>query len=608
MGNFAKEFYTLTIENKEKIKKDYFGIVEVVNGEFSQQRATKKYETHIEKALKYTLGKKILSHISLQTFPKWLHHLDKINRNEEDDRYYPFVLEFESSKAKDKYDVYEEAAVYVQYLETEFNINKDDIVITITNSKSVYVLVNPKSFGLVQGKNLHNIYTAMYKYFKNELGLKFVDESVTNSSYRLIKTPGTYYKGGYVVHITLEELTHLMVGMCERDELTKVQRNIMDLNVPSVVSLEMTRLYKRCKNEVEGKYKEINKEKTIKLPADKNIERKCVKKILDVGMIEKGNRNNLLVSLTIGLRDMGLTEKEIFNEVIRKALEWQHDESERKVKNKVKTLLRLGTRFSCEKAKGIFEEVGMDNACLNCSKMNSKGIWISRIIIDKLRINKGSVRHFEGYIKLEDKKLIGKQFTLEEVDIKLSTLKEITRKIGADFIKEGDIYTIVLESHKTDLNLPNDFLEKTFKSLKTNAKGFLFLLIKSCNGNSETAYVSMNLKTIAKYLGYENERSVYRFIKMLEDLGLLKVNKQQGVTLFFNSYKVISLKEYKISKTKVEIISYIIQNKRVVNSSGLQLNFKFENEHNNTNANSNYFKIGQPIKSENKNISRGSPP
>ncbi|MEG0794709.1 MAG: hypothetical protein RSG95_02820, partial [Bacilli bacterium] len=407
--------------------------------------------------------------------------------------------------------------------------------------------------------------------------------------------------------ITLEELTHLMVGMCEREDLTKVQRNIMDLNVPSVVSLEMTRLYKKCKNEVEGKYKEINKEKTIKLPADKTIERQCVKKILDAGMIEKGNRNNLLVSLTIGLRDMGLTEKEICNEVIRKASEWQHDESERKVKNKVKTLLRLGTRFSCEKAKGIFEEVGMDNACLNCSKINSKGIWISRIIIDKLRSSKGSVRHFEGYIKLEEKKLIGKEFTLKEVNINSLTLKEITRKIGAKLIKEGDLYTIVLEGHKTDLNLPNDFLEKTFKSLKTNVKGFLFLLIKSCNGNSETAYVSMNLKTIAKYLGYEKEKSVYGFIKSLEELGLLKVNKEQGVTLFFDSYKVVSLEEYKNNKTKVEVISDIIENKKVVNS-GLQLNFKFENEHNNTNANLNDFKIGQTMRIENRNISRGSPP
>ena len=204
-GNFIEQMFIYKMLNKAEEVQNYFGIHEVVSGDFSQNRIEKKYETHIEKLLEYPIKNrwnKELSHMSLQSFCTFLNKQNRNLRTEElDDRYYPFTLEFESSKKIDHSDVLLEVAQYLKYLMSELSVNKEDFTIIINNSKSVYIMVNPKVFGLKPSKNVHRIYTEMYKKIKEELGLKFVDESVVNSSYRLIKTPGSYYKGGYVNYV-----------------------------------------------------------------------------------------------------------------------------------------------------------------------------------------------------------------------------------------------------------------------------------------------------------------------------------------------------------------------------------------------------------------------
>lgn len=50
-GNFIEQMFIYNLINKYGEVQNYFGINEVVSGEFSQNRAEKKYETHIEKVL-----------------------------------------------------------------------------------------------------------------------------------------------------------------------------------------------------------------------------------------------------------------------------------------------------------------------------------------------------------------------------------------------------------------------------------------------------------------------------------------------------------------------------------------------------------------------------
>ena len=44
-------------------------------------------------------------------------------------------------------------------------------------------------------------------------------------------------------------------------------------------------------------------------------------------------------------------------------------------------------------------------------------------------------------------------------------------------------------------------------------------------------------------LGYKNISSLYKLLKKFEGLGLIKVNKKSIYTLYFESYKVINIKE-----------------------------------------------------------------
>lgn len=575
-GNFIESMYIYKyvrkIDNKEY---KYFGVNEVVKGaNFAQNRAIKKYETHIENALAYPLKnkKKEISHMSLQSFTTFLYKKKRLSRDESDDRYYPFVLEFETNKKSGKMDeVYNEVLSYINFLNRDFNVDLKDIAIVINNNKSVYVWVNPKAFGLKPSKNLHKIYTEMYKYFKEKLGLKYVDESVVNSSYRLIKTPGSWYRNGYVVNITLDELWSLALGNTTREELTKEQRDIRKLQLKNVTSIKLTTLYKNAVKQL-NKTDKINKS-GLALQSDKITNRPCINKILSLGMVEKGYRNDLLVSLGIGLKDAGFSEYEIESALEQKATEWNHDESLKAVRNKVKTLIRRDTKFSCDKAKLIFEAVGMDGSCISCTK--SEAIWISRNVIEELYLNNAAVRHFEAYLNLEKYGLIGKSFDIKEAKTTERTLKELVKILGGELIKENDeLCRITIEREKAKCKLPLDFIETTFKALGNNIKQYLYILIKACDGNEDTAYVSMGIKNLANYLGYTNERSVYNLLKKFENEGLLKFNSKQGITLFYKTYKVIEIN--KVKEERKQVNKELNREKKVVN--GEQLKFNIENK------------------------------
>ena len=99
--------------------------------------------------------------------------------------------------------------------------------------------------------------------------------------------------------------------------------------------------------------------------------------------------------MALGLLEKNATLKEVQAVLEEKAIEWGHDESLTAVRNKVRTLIERGTNFSCEKVRGILEELGMEHHCLGCSASKNSGIWIARNIIQTMYYNKAAVRHFE---------------------------------------------------------------------------------------------------------------------------------------------------------------------------------------------------------------------
>lgn len=605
-GNFIEQMFIYNLINKDGKVQNYFGINEVVSGEFSQNRADKKYETHIEKVLEFPIKNrwnKELSHMSLQSFCTFLKKQNRNLRTEElDDRYYPFTLEFESSKKKDHSDVLFEVAQYLQYLIRELSVNEKDFTIIINNSKSVYVMVNPKVFGLKPSKNVHRIYTEMYKNIKEELGLKFVDESVVNSSYRLIKTPGSFYKGGYINHVSVDEFMHLMTGYLTRVKLTKKQRDIRKLMLPGIQSIPMTNLYEKSKNKIERSLKEYKNKgsKVLNLPG-MECNRECVKTLINMPIMGKGNRNNFLVTIALGLSEANYNGDEI-KEILRgKAIEWKHDESLRAVENKYKSLIRNRTNFSCDKVKMLFEEEGLSLGCNVCKKaINS--IYIARNIVEAIYNNKGAVRHYRAYLELEKQNLFGRYFSIDEVGIKAATLKELAKKINGKLEKRQDLFKLTINRGKAIYRLPLDYIENAVDVLEQKIGKVLMLIVKAYSSNVYGAFISLGIAKIAEYLAFKNERSVYNFLKELEKLGFLTKNKN-GITLYYKSRKVVSLKEEKENrKEKVKIIS----GTKVVN--GLQLKFEFEKIEASTNIQERngeiyIFKRVEEIKCE-----RGSPP
>ena len=608
IGNFIEKMFIYSAVNKAGILQKYFGIHEVVSGEFAQNRSEKKYETHIEKLLEYPIKNrwnKSLSHMSLQSFCTFLEKQNRNLRTEElDDRYYPFTLEFESSKKKDHSDVLLEVAQYLKYLMSELSVNKEDFTIIINNSKSVYIMVNPKVFGLKPSKNVHRIYTEMYKKIKEELGLKFVDESVVNSSYRLIKTPGSYYKGGYVNYVSLDEFMSLMTGYLTRKKLTKHQRDIRKLVLPGIKSLGMTKLYEAAKKKVEKKLKEYkkNKNKVLDLPGSFECSRECVKALIDMSLMGKGNRNNFLVTIALGLSEANYSETEILEILERKAIEWKHDESLRAVKKKYDSLKRNGTNFSCDKVKMLFEEEGVSFNCGACKKaINS--IYIARNVIEAIYNNKGAVRHYRAYLALEKQHLLGKYFRVDEVGINERTLKELAQKVNGKLEKKDGLVKITVKRGKSIYRLPLDYIENAAEILDQKLGKVLMLIVKAYSGNEYGAFVSLGIAKLAEYLGFKSESGAYRFLKDLESIGFLTKNKN-GITVYYKSRKVVSLDEERENrKEKVKII----EERKVVN--GIQLKFEFEKIEASTNIREENGEIYIFSRIENnKRLNRGSPP
>lgn len=543
MGNLIKDFWTYEYKKQHENKKQqYFGIIEVILGEdLGQNRINKKYETHIDKALEYTMENRVVSHMSIQSYSQWLK--DRPNREENEQKYHPFIVEFESRDANKYSDVVQEVAVYVNYLIKELNVLKEDIVIMVNNSKSLYVFVNPKTFGLKPHKNLQKIYTEMFNEINEDLGLKYVDKSIITSSYKVMKTPNSWYKGGYFVRISLDELMFLMTGVLTKQNLTQ-SRKSFDIEVPGQLALGITRLYQNALKKLKpgkSKYQEEVDE------AFKGRGGNCTKHFLQ-HIVEKGYRNNALVSVGIYLKNSGYSEDEVLENLKEIASAWNHDESARKVETIVKTIFRRNYKFSCDYVRGVFSDLGIENICKKCpyanKKVVGKDIFVDQAVINSMWDKKASTRHYSLYITLLEKRLFNREINLEEHRINKRTLVELIKLSDAfNLVKNKETVTIEYTPSKKVYGLPEAFLG-TIEGLGDTLKHYLRLLVKGYRSFTKYLLIKASNENLMEYLGYANKTSLYKLIKKLEDMGLLKVNKKSTYCLYFESYKVIKIDEF----------------------------------------------------------------
>lgn len=565
MGNLIKDFWTYKYKEQS-----YFGIVEVIKGNsLSQKRNLIKYETHIEKALDYTMINDVTSHISIQTFCTWLK--DRPNREDNEQRYYPFTLEFEPKDGNDSDALYE-AAQYVEYIHSELGVNRDDILIMVNNNKSIYVQINPKAYGLKPDAKLNAIYSEMYKKIKRDLNLKNVDESIVNSSYKVMKAPNSFYKGGYFVRITAEELVKLMVGAVTRAQLTKSKRSL-NINVPGEMSLKAVKLYRSAVKKI--KYGKIDKCLEEK---DNVCGGNCTQYFM-THMVEKGYRNYGLVSVAIYLKSLGYSKEETLKNLLDLAESWGHDETKGNIESKVNTVYRRNYRFSCSYAKTVFEDLGIEGMCSKCPFANKNKIKIGEdsfeidpTLINRLWANKASTRHYLLYLKLAKEKLFNENINIKEFGINIRTVKEFCKKTGLDITKVEGVEDVInikdIPSAKV-YRLPGEFISNTAIELGDALKQYLRLFIKGYKAVERYILVRASKDNLMNELGYTDVSSLYKLLNKLKGIGLIKVHSKNNYTLYYKSYKVIELhpEEDINSGIEVNIIGQAVGQNIIENNS-----------------------------------------
>lgn len=545
MGNLIKDFWTYQYNGKQ-----YYGICEVVAGEDLQQsRHIKKYETHIDKALQYTMQNQCLSHISIQKYLTYLK--DSPRRSEDDETFYPFFMEFESKYQNQYEEAVSQALRTVLYFVYELQLDERDILILVNNSRSIYVMINPVSYGLRPSKDLYKIYREMYDMLSQDLALDYVDTSLY-SMYSLMKTPNCYYKGGYFVQISLDELRKLASKPHIRKDLT-AERRSLDILVPGKEAEGFKRLYMEAKERIHEQKAEYAKAKSSgsRLTYLTKCRCCCVEQI-EKQTIEPGCRNHALVSVAIYYKNNGYTEEQVMDKLLELSDKWDHDEGIGAIRAKVRSIFRSGMNFSCEKARDVLTNLDMDVLCSNCP-YNQKNLFrnntmpVSADLVNSLWNSNAGTRHYVAYLTLLYYGLFNKDFDPAAFGLSNRILRELCRyvkqlswskskgmaRIGYDIPVKGIYY------------IPKSFMDdKTDELLGDYIKHYLKLLIKGYKPYNKYMMARVSIEKIQKDLGYKDISGVYKLIRKLEKLGLLIKKKKHTILLYYKPYNVVAMNDY----------------------------------------------------------------
>ncbi|KNY27573.1 hypothetical protein [Pseudobacteroides cellulosolvens] len=565
MGNLIKDFWTY---------KDYYGVCEVVSGSLEYRSVESKKETRVEKALNYTFSnkKKVVSHWTIQKYNTYLNKKRKTNRTENESSYYPMFFEFEpkmkddgSNEFKEQYkEMITEAYLMATFLIYEKGVEEEDLLILLNNHRSVYIMINPVSYSLKPATDLYKIYREMYNIISEEICLKYIDSTLYKYN-GLMKTPNSWYNGGYVVPVTYTELGDLRTDIELKSQLTWKKRSL-DHDVPGKLSPTLCKIYETAKLKIRGESikesrpsENSNKNNVVYLNSS-NTNRSCVEYILE-NDIEVGHRNYALVSVAYHYKSMGYTIDQVFNILQELAQKWGMEDTGKDIMAKVKSIFRGTKKFACESAQAyLCLEKGLCEKCkYNPFKEKKKEdkntkFKLQKVLVDELWENKASTRHYIALLQLARNSLFNRWFVPEAEGFTTRTMKELCKlSQNLIFSKNGDsvmVYNKLSESNKERFCLVlNEFLDSgEYITLEDQLKHYLRLLFTGYKTRGKYVQTRVGKERIKELLDYATENAVYKLIKKLVDLGLAVFKDGKLFSLYFKSYKVVEVSEYKEDK------------------------------------------------------------
>lgn len=558
MGNLIKDFWTFQYKLKNTgEERQYYGMVEVVEGDLSLRSIENKRETHIKNALAYCMKHDVYSHMSIQTY---ISKMTGTRRAGNEEAFYPFTLELEPSViegkapeavfAREYRNAVEEAIRAINYIAYNYDFDVKNILILINNHRSIYLLFNPVAYGLKPRVDLHTVYRKMFEELNEEIEFKYADRSFYSHN-KLMKTPNAYYCGGYVRQIEYEDLKDLYnsKNILKKRALLTGQKKSLDYYRTVTTSFGFSKLYQNaCADSIEDYKENLKKEYT----SCSSCSAACIRKIESIDRLEKGCRNDALVSIALYYRDRNYTEREILDKILKLAEKWDHDQKPEVLKGIVKWAFKMHKRFSCTYAKANLTNIDMEEACSSCiyGKENIKvrNVKIHSQIINELWKNKASLRHYETYLKLLSMELFGRSFYPEEYGLDHRTIRELCKlapSLNRTYDRETKRVFIGNRASGNKYMLPIEFIEnELYKALGEHLKHYLKLIIKGYFATHRYIRMRVGKENIRKTLGYKTLEGVYMLLKKLQELELAVVKKGYLVAMYYQPIRIINLNDY----------------------------------------------------------------
>lgn len=525
--------------------RNMFVINEVVRGRLEFRSNHKKHETTVRKALEYTLSNNVLSHWSLQKYNNYLG--SRKRREESDETYYPFVIEFESSINYRK--AVQESVLTYHYILEEFNVWPSDILIMATPGKSIYLYINPKIYDLKPSNRLSRIYGSMASELKRKLQLTTVDMQLYGYN-RLVKTPNSFYKGGYVVPISGHELEMLHAkGEPYKTELVR-KRRPLNYDTQCEPSDWFTDFYNKHRIKVKQNHENTKQISLADVVTDNETlaavlpikrDRKCVDHILKY-TVPEGSRNRAIVSVAIDLMLNGFDLRQAIILCGQVNARSGSHFSKRHLESIVKTIFKNSTQFSCEKAREVLgDSLPMCKLCsqcgYNCLLNRDKDFYIHAQVINDLFKNNASTRHYRAYITLAANKLLNVYFSTSVIE-KLGLNKRVIRDLikltdSLSLDDQGTALRIQFRGSSKGYLLPMEFYNADhYLQLGRRLNQFLKFLTFGYKQINKGLLVTQRMKTILQIFNFE-ERAYYTMLQKFVDLGFIKTLKNNSFALYF---------------------------------------------------------------------------